>query len=73
MEEVKHEEEKLNIDKQKFLLEYKNMKLAHPMSATEMKNAEQNQEVLNKLFNQGIIDEAGNVLVQRKQKDQPMK
>ena len=33
------------------------------MAGQERENAEKNQEILNELFNQGIIDAAGTVLV----------
>ena len=40
MEEVKQEEEKLNVDKQKFLLEYKSMKRGPSLTAQEKINAD---------------------------------
>lgn len=50
MEEVKHEEDLLNKDKQEFLREYKQLKSSDSMSGSSSEKMKRNQELLNKLY-----------------------
>ena len=62
MEEVKHEEDLLNRDKQAFLKDFKRLKDNDIAIEKERDGSQKNQELLNKLFASGVIDAKGNIV-----------
>ena len=66
MEEVKHEEDKLNDDKHSFLRQYKKLKTEHEMLKVENDAHSNNTHLINKLHEQGLIDAKGQPLTLRK-------
>ena len=65
MEEVKHEEDLLNDNKQEFLRQFKYLKDNHGEMQIDVNKARDNAGVLNKLHHQGIIDAHGNAAPQK--------
>jgi hypothetical protein len=56
----------LNANRQEFLRQFKQLKGNNGMAVVVNENAAKNQEILNQLYNQGVIDHDGNLLVQKK-------
>ena len=63
IEEVKHEEEKLSENKQEFLRKHKRLRGVEDELERTKANVEANEELLNRLFEEGVIDNNGNILM----------
>ncbi len=66
LEEVKQEEELLNRNKQEFLRQFKQLKGHNGLPVVINENVAKNQNILNKLWADGVIDDVGNVLPPKK-------
>jgi hypothetical protein len=66
LEEVKDEEELLNKNRQEFLRTYKHLKTNPERDQAAAAQVEKNQQILNKLFSQGLIDKQGNVVAAKR-------
>ena len=64
IEEVKNEEEELKQDKQQVLRAYKQFKLGGGMPAERVAGDIRNEQILNNLFNMGVLDADGNYIGQ---------
>lgn len=62
MEEVKHEEEFLNQNKQGMLMHYKQLKHNNGAGGIDAEKARKNQDVLNLLHAKGVIDANGKLI-----------
>jgi hypothetical protein len=60
MEEVKHEEDLLNDNKQEFLRQFKYFNSNHNDIGIDVNKAKDHVGILNKLHHQGVIDAHGN-------------
>ena len=60
MEEVKHEEQLLKDNKQKFLEGFKKLKLENDPMSGEVLSLRQGQKALEQLHRQGFIDQNAN-------------
>ena len=61
MKEVKEEERLLNENKQEMLRHYKQLKKAENIGDMDPDNVRRNAILLNTLFEEGIIDQGGNI------------
>ena len=66
IEEVKHEEDELNTNRQEFLRAYKHLKTNPHHDPIVDAKVEKNQQILNQLFSQGVIDKQGNVVAKKR-------
>jgi hypothetical protein len=66
---VKQEESLLRENKQEFLLKHKRLREQQTEVERNQANIDANQDILNRLFEEGIIDEAGNVLLDMGQRN----
>jgi predicted nuclease with TOPRIM domain len=63
LEEVKSEESELHANRQRYLKNVKQMKQNYVELEREVERHRHNEELLNQLHSEGVIDEAGNVLL----------
>jgi len=56
----------LNANKQDFLRQFKQLKNNHGLPVVINENVAKNQNILNKLWADGVIDDVGNVLPPKK-------
>jgi hypothetical protein len=56
----------LNANKQEFLRQFKQLKTTQAPIATLNQNVKKNQEILNKLWTAGVIDQEGNLIAGKK-------
>lgn len=59
LEEVKEEESKLNENKHEFLHQHKRLREANQHLQDEVQRHRKNEILLNNLYEQGVIDDAG--------------